>query len=135
MVVRTPTFSVEVARRLGGVQPQQILRNLITAPSAPQRRLRDILLRSRPPILEEEGKIRHSTIWATAAKGRGKIHFFDTSHFALETYAKEIAAVIRDFFAGEFGVFITVRWEIRHLTTELPMPVSAQRHRSQPQPA
>jgi pimeloyl-ACP methyl ester carboxylesterase len=28
-----------------------------------------------------------------------KIHFFDTGHFALETHAKEIAAVIRDFFA------------------------------------
>ncbi len=27
------------------------------------------------------------------------IHFFDTGHFALETHAKEIAAVIRDFFA------------------------------------
>jgi len=26
-----------------------------------------------------------------------KIHFFDTGHFALETHAKEIAAVIRDF--------------------------------------
>jgi len=29
-----------------------------------------------------------------------KIHFFDTGHFALETHAKEIAAVIRDFLAG-----------------------------------
>jgi pimeloyl-ACP methyl ester carboxylesterase len=29
-----------------------------------------------------------------------KIHFFDTGHFALETHANEIAAVIRDFFAG-----------------------------------
>jgi pimeloyl-ACP methyl ester carboxylesterase len=28
-----------------------------------------------------------------------KIHFFDTGHFALETHAKEIAAVIRDFLA------------------------------------
>jgi pimeloyl-ACP methyl ester carboxylesterase len=28
-----------------------------------------------------------------------KIQFFDTGHFALETHAKEIAAVIRDFFA------------------------------------
>ena len=28
------------------------------------------------------------------------IHFFDTGHFALETHAKEIAAAIRDFFAG-----------------------------------
>src|SRR5262245_17951701 len=37
----------------------KILRNLITTPSAPQRTLRDILLRSRPP-LEEEGKIAHS---------------------------------------------------------------------------
>jgi hypothetical protein len=27
-------------------------------------------------------------------------HFFDTGHFALETHAKEIAAMIRDFFAG-----------------------------------
>jgi pimeloyl-ACP methyl ester carboxylesterase len=27
------------------------------------------------------------------------VHFFDTGHFALETHAKEIAAVIRDFFA------------------------------------
>src|SRR3989449_5977750 len=27
------------------------------------------------------------------------IHFFDTGHFALETHAKEIAGVIRDFFA------------------------------------
>jgi len=27
------------------------------------------------------------------------IHFFETGHFALETHAKEIAAVIRDFFA------------------------------------
>jgi pimeloyl-ACP methyl ester carboxylesterase len=27
------------------------------------------------------------------------IHFFDTGHFALETHAKEIAAVIRDFLA------------------------------------
>src|SRR5215831_2046461 len=27
------------------------------------------------------------------------IHFFDTGHFALETHAKEIAAMIRDFFA------------------------------------
>src|SRR5262245_9878655 len=38
----------------------KILRNLITTPSAPQRRLRNILLRSRPPLLEEEGKIPHS---------------------------------------------------------------------------
>jgi pimeloyl-ACP methyl ester carboxylesterase len=29
-----------------------------------------------------------------------KIHFFDTGHFALETHAREIAAVIRDFLAG-----------------------------------
>ena len=29
-----------------------------------------------------------------------KIHFFDTGHFALETHTNEIAAVIRDFFAG-----------------------------------
>jgi pimeloyl-ACP methyl ester carboxylesterase len=29
-----------------------------------------------------------------------KIHFFDTGHFALETHANEIAAVIRDFLAG-----------------------------------
>jgi pimeloyl-ACP methyl ester carboxylesterase len=28
-----------------------------------------------------------------------RIQFFDTGHFALETHAKEIAAVIRDFFA------------------------------------
>jgi pimeloyl-ACP methyl ester carboxylesterase len=28
-----------------------------------------------------------------------KVHFFDTGHFALETHAKEIAAVIRDFLA------------------------------------
>ena len=28
------------------------------------------------------------------------IRFFDTGHFALETHAKEIAAVIRDFLAG-----------------------------------
>jgi pimeloyl-ACP methyl ester carboxylesterase len=28
------------------------------------------------------------------------VHFFDTGHFALETHAKEIAAAIRDFFAG-----------------------------------
>jgi pimeloyl-ACP methyl ester carboxylesterase len=27
------------------------------------------------------------------------VHFFETGHFALETHAKEIAAVIRDFFA------------------------------------
>jgi pimeloyl-ACP methyl ester carboxylesterase len=27
------------------------------------------------------------------------IHFFDTGHFALETHATEIAAMIRDFFA------------------------------------
>ena len=27
------------------------------------------------------------------------IHFFDTGHFALETHAKEIGAVIRDFLA------------------------------------
>jgi pimeloyl-ACP methyl ester carboxylesterase len=27
------------------------------------------------------------------------VHFFDTGHFALETHAKEIAAVIRGFFA------------------------------------
>ena len=33
----------------------KILWNLITTPSAPQRRLRDILLRSRPPLLGEEG--------------------------------------------------------------------------------
>src|SRR5262247_1786580 len=29
-----------------------------------------------------------------------RIHFFDTAHFALETHAKEIAAVIRDFIAS-----------------------------------
>jgi len=29
-----------------------------------------------------------------------KIHFFDAGHFALETQAKEIAAVIRDFLAA-----------------------------------
>jgi pimeloyl-ACP methyl ester carboxylesterase len=29
-----------------------------------------------------------------------EVHFFDTGHFALETHAKEIAAVIRDFLAG-----------------------------------
>jgi pimeloyl-ACP methyl ester carboxylesterase len=29
-----------------------------------------------------------------------KIHFFDTGHFARETHANQIAAVIRDFFAG-----------------------------------
>jgi pimeloyl-ACP methyl ester carboxylesterase len=28
------------------------------------------------------------------------VQFFDTGHFALETHAREIAAVIRDFFAG-----------------------------------
>src|SRR5262249_32887501 len=27
------------------------------------------------------------------------VHFFDTGHFALEPHAKEIAAIIRDFFA------------------------------------
>ena len=27
------------------------------------------------------------------------IHFFDAGHFALETHAKEIGALIRDFFA------------------------------------
>src|SRR5262249_41493946 len=31
--------------------------NLVTTPSAPSRRLRDILLISRPPLLGEEGKI------------------------------------------------------------------------------
>src|SRR5262249_19118001 len=39
----------------------KILWNWITTPSAPERRLRDILLRSRPPLLEEEGKLRPST--------------------------------------------------------------------------
>jgi pimeloyl-ACP methyl ester carboxylesterase len=29
-----------------------------------------------------------------------KIQFFDTGHFALETHAKEIAVVIRDFLTG-----------------------------------
>jgi len=28
-----------------------------------------------------------------------KVHFFDTGHFALETHATEIAAMIHDFFA------------------------------------
>ena len=28
------------------------------------------------------------------------VHFCDTGHFALETHAKEISAVIRDFFAS-----------------------------------
>jgi len=32
--------------------------------------LRDLILIAQPPLLEEEGKIRHSTIWATAPEGR-----------------------------------------------------------------
>jgi hypothetical protein len=35
----------------------KILWNLLTTPSAPERRLRDILWMSRPPLLGEEGKI------------------------------------------------------------------------------
>jgi hypothetical protein len=38
------------------ISHKQILRNLLTTPSAQKRRLRNILLRSRTPLLEEEGK-------------------------------------------------------------------------------
>src|SRR5215471_1533430 len=41
------------------VRADGVVFNLITTPSAPQRRLRDILLRSRPPLLGEEGKIAY----------------------------------------------------------------------------
>src|SRR5262249_26041354 len=50
----------------------KILRNLITTPSAPQRRLRDILLMSRPPLLEEEGKIAHSACGQQTGKPVGE---------------------------------------------------------------
>src|SRR5262249_54069311 len=48
------------------------LRNLITTPSAQQRRFRDILLRSRPPLLEEEGKIAHSAFGQQTRKPVGE---------------------------------------------------------------
>jgi hypothetical protein len=49
----------------------KILSNLNTTPSAPERRLRDILWMSRPPLLGEEGKIADQCVWATAPFGRG----------------------------------------------------------------
>jgi hypothetical protein len=51
----------------------KILWNLITTPSAPERRLRDILLRSRPPLLGEEGKIVDLNVSATALKDRAYV--------------------------------------------------------------
>src|SRR5262245_35565289 len=62
--IKKKSRSVLGSRRRGGVQISTILWDLITTPSAPQRRLRDILLMSRPPLLGEEGKI-------TAPRGRG----------------------------------------------------------------
>ncbi len=38
----------------------KLLSNLFTTPSAPEGRVRDILLGSRPPLLEEEGTLRPS---------------------------------------------------------------------------
>src|SRR5215471_9666083 len=56
--------------RRGGCAIKKILPNLVTTPSAPSRRLRDILLRSRPPLLGEEGKTRHPNISATSPPAR-----------------------------------------------------------------
>src|ERR1051326_1490829 len=54
--------SILSSRRRGGDQtPIEFWRNWITTPSAPQRRLRNILLMSRPPLLDEEGKMLAST--------------------------------------------------------------------------
>ena len=54
--------AASLARADGVVfNPNKILSNLITTSSAPQRRLRDILLMSRPPLLGEEGKVPHTS--------------------------------------------------------------------------
>src|SRR5262249_40895634 len=42
------------------------------APLRELRRLRNFFLIAQPPLLGEEGKIRHTTIWATTAQGRGQ---------------------------------------------------------------
>jgi hypothetical protein len=56
--IKKKARSILSSRRRGGDQPPtKICWNLITTPSAPQRRLRDILLMARPPLLGEEGKI------------------------------------------------------------------------------
>jgi hypothetical protein len=64
--------SILSSRRRGGDQsPEQFCWNLVTTPSAPERRLRDILWMSRPPLLGEEGKIADHCVSATAQRGRG----------------------------------------------------------------
>jgi pimeloyl-ACP methyl ester carboxylesterase len=60
----------------------------------------------KPPLLAPWGKNDPFFLPAGAEAFKrdlpdAKVQFFDTGHFALETHAKEIAALIRDFLAGE----------------------------------
>src|SRR5215467_3009749 len=60
--------SILGSRRRGGVQPQQNSVEFAHHPVRSIRRLRDILLRSRPPLLGEEGKIANLCVGATAPR-------------------------------------------------------------------
>jgi len=60
--------------------------------------------KQKPPFLAAWGKNDPFFLPAGAEAFKrdipgAQVHFFDTGHFALETHAKEIAAVIRDFLA------------------------------------
>src|SRR5262245_17752482 len=47
------------------------LHSLRSSPSARTKDASRRFLIAQPPLLGEEGKIRHTTIWATAPRGRG----------------------------------------------------------------
>jgi len=50
-------------------------------------------------VFNTSGNVGNYTNRGLARRPAGSTQFFGTGHFALETHAKEIGAVIRDFFA------------------------------------
>jgi hypothetical protein len=58
----------------------KILSNLITTPAAPKRRLRDILLMSRPPLLGEEGKVAELCVGQQPLEARAYVPKEDLSN-------------------------------------------------------
>src|SRR5262245_21888197 len=68
--IKKTSRSILSPRRRGGVQPQQNSAEFDHHPVRSIRRLRDILLMSRPPLLGEEGKIADLRVSTTASSAR-----------------------------------------------------------------
>src|SRR6516164_3004129 len=68
--IKKKSRSILSSRRRGGVQPQQNSAEFDHHPVRSIKEASRCLLRSRPPLLGEEGK-HPLAIWATAPKGHG----------------------------------------------------------------